>query len=382
MDTSDSSKKRIKGKNKYILIIVVILVVIGTAFLVMNLTSRNQATSSIETVNGDAASSVEKVNGDPVSVEEFKLCMEHDRNTVITQFKNKYNANPNDKNFWGTSYSGEKPEVVLKQMALNECTIIKERQVLARELGLVDNITYSSLYNKYLKEKELRDKINAEKKKEGVGVPSGFQLDITYFYSNYWGSFDQMTKQKLYQIDYFMLTSEKLIAYYETIKNQYYATQDTVKVQMVAIPYKQDDPKSKDEASKKIEEAMAFIKSGESFEKTADLYNTGEMAKNDGEYEFNNSNKGSSARAFGNVYDEAMKLSTGQTSGIMDSSSGGFYILKCIGRQAIGIKSYDEVQSDVMSKYMETKFDEMINNRVKGAKVVINHQAVDAVKIQ
>ena len=96
------------------------------------------------------------INGEPVSVDEFNHFYPNHRIQVYSYFSKKYNENSNP-DFWNTTINGENPAEMVRKITMEELVRIKAIQILCKENGLIEDISYAAFLNNLVMENEKRD---------------------------------------------------------------------------------------------------------------------------------------------------------------------------------------------------------------------------------
>jgi len=149
------------------------------------------------------------VNGESVSVAEFEARMPEFRATVVQYFRRNYKTEY-CQGFWTTSYGGEIPGEILREQTLDKLVEIKLQQILAREKGLLKDISYTAYLKQWQQENEQR-KIAMDTGKVIFGpVNYDEQMYFRYFMSKV----TLALKQQLAEQD-FKISDDALWQYYE-----------------------------------------------------------------------------------------------------------------------------------------------------------------------
>jgi len=118
-----------------------------------------------------------KVNGEPVVLREFGRYVTKYRAHIINRFHNEYGAEK-DEYFWDKNFNSETPRDALLNACLEDIVYVKVTQILARDLGIIDNIRYSAFLKKLRKENIRR--------KEAVTYEQSVYGPIEYEESGYY----------------------------------------------------------------------------------------------------------------------------------------------------------------------------------------------------
>ena len=323
---------------------------------------------------------VATVNGESISVKEFRQMIDKGKASIYKYFKDKFGVDGSG-NFWNSSYGGESPVDRVKKEAMDEGARIKVQQILARQKGAVDDISYSAFLKKLDKENKRREE--AVKKREVIFGPVHYnpQDYFDYLFSNMLISL----KEKLAGTE-IKFTKDGLKNYYESVKENLYKKENTIIIQKIflsCVDKEGNISKSKrEENSIKIERAKARMDKGEKFETLAMEYNEDEKDKKTyGEQTFDRTTMRYDFMNYPKLKEEAQKLAVGQVSEIIEDNNA-FYIIKCIEKGNAEYESFDKVKDNVELKYIDMKYEEMVNKLVKEAKVEINKKIYEWIKVK
>ena len=96
------------------------------------------------------------VNGEPVSKTEYLFIMSGLKANVFSYFSNKHGVEESS-GFWSSDFQGEVPEQVLRQQTIELLKRIKIEQILMREYGIADDISFSGFLGKLENENKRRE---------------------------------------------------------------------------------------------------------------------------------------------------------------------------------------------------------------------------------
>jgi hypothetical protein len=97
------------------------------------------------------------INGEEITGSEFLLIQNNGKSEVITYFRQKYKADI-DKTFWNRNYNGEIPLEILKQKTMDKLTKLKMEQILAKDKGIIEDISYEAFLDALKNENNTRKK--------------------------------------------------------------------------------------------------------------------------------------------------------------------------------------------------------------------------------
>ncbi|BBH21552.1 hypothetical protein Back11_28970 [Paenibacillus baekrokdamisoli] len=309
-------------------------------------------------------SPVATVNGEPISVYEFNQRMRMNRTRILLHFQTQYGAQETPE-FWTSSFDGEVPLEMLKKEALDECIRIKLQQLLARDKGLVQDISYAAFLKQFNHENNRRKA--AIKAKEVIYGPVQYSEEtyFEYVFSNMQSQLKDKLKGK--EIAY---TSEDLRQYYEATKAKY-AKEARITIEKIAVTYVDQDGKvmesRKKEAKLIMQKAKERLEKGESFGELAEAYNeTDEEKKSHGAQIFDSSSARTDRKYYPELLKEVSKLGAGQTSGIIEIGNT-LFIVKCVEKQNGGYETFNEAKEKVETDYVSSQYESLIDKMVKGA---------------
>ena len=322
---------------------------------------------------------VATVNGEPVSVKEFGYMMDLRKSHI---YKYSENIEGVDESGRLQDNNGESYGNRIKREAIDDAVRTKVQQILARQKGVIDDISYGT-FLKNLRKENLRRERAVENNTEVIYGPIQYRewSYFDYLFENMLKS----VKEKLVEKE-IIFTQDELKDYYDSVKGKMYKRDKVVKIRKIFLSYDDKDNNiskaKREEAREKIFQAKARMDKGEEFETLAMEYNTDEKDKKTyGEQTFNKSSAQYDLRKHPDLKKEAQKLSVGQVSDIIEAGNA-FYIIKCIEKEEIEYDPLDEVKRDVESKYIDIKYKALINKLMEEAEVKINNEIYDQIKVE
>ncbi len=327
-----------------------------------------------EQVTGDSL--VATVDGEPIVLRELKQRLMRNRAMIYSHFNQKYGVR-DSRDFWTTGHGGEVPIEMIKKKSLAEAIRIKIEQIIAKQNGVIDDISYGTFLERRVKENKRR-KIAVAKKQVIYGpIQYTEQVYFSYIFSN----MVIRSKEKL-GLGQFNLDTEQLQKIYEAEKDETYKRRDEVKVEIISVPFARGKSKdagiSKNIAKAKIEEVKAKLDKGESFEKLAESYNKSGQVE---EFVLDEDSERSDDASNPRLMSEAKKLSVGQLSAIFEEENA-FYIIKCVERKDMGYMPFDEMRGIVKSRYVDEKYKEMVDKMIAQAEIEINKDVYSQIRMR
>ena len=161
-----------KVQNKKFLIISVLflLLAVTVGVILFCLCERKDTGINPDTV-------VATVDGEPIVFAELCFAAGDIRSDVISYFYNTYSAEQTE-NFWQSEFNGENPNSRLYSLTFEEAVRIKTEQLMMREYGIADDLSYKSFYDSFMAENKRRAK--AIENDEIIYGPKQY-TEISYF---------------------------------------------------------------------------------------------------------------------------------------------------------------------------------------------------------
>jgi hypothetical protein len=312
-----------------------------------------------------------KVDGEPISTRLFERRLMRDRAAAYRYFSQKYGAS-DSAGFWTTPHDGETPLDWLKKRTLDDSVRIVVEQTLARKHGVLSDVSYSAFLQALERENERRRKALAAG--EPVYGPQQYGEDE---YFNYLFANMVIEVKRRLSAGEFAAPDDVLRQRYEQCKETLYNRGDRVVVWAISVRFasRSQENLSREAARAIVEALRAKLAPDATLESLKAACGTAasveEMAFDD-----------SSARADGMTRalarGEAMKLSPGEVSPVFEERSA-FWLLKCVSREPLGYRPFEEVRDSVRSRYVDERYDALVNGLVCKAKVEISSEVYDAI---
>lgn len=315
------------------------------------------------------------VNGIPIHATEYQRAINANKSGIIHYFHEKYDAEQTTT-FWTTSYGGEIPLELLKKKALEDSVNLKIQQIIAKEQGVLSEISYSSLLQNLNHENERRRK--AIKNNQVVFGPAQYTEEAYLEYVM--GNSILSVKNRLMKQDW-KPNEQQLRTFYETQKDRLYRAPATVKVQQLSVSFLDAnlsiDEELKRQKKKRMNGVLGKIASGLSLEQAAkELGQEGKVT----EQSYNLDSYRHNARS--PVAQAAEKLQIGEVSGIIEEN-GHFHLIQCIENEKAGSNylSFDEIKEQVLRDYVDHRYEEYVRKRIAEAQVVVNEESYQNFKM-
>ncbi len=361
-------KKEIPFINKLIPVLLIVPIVI--AAIIITLIQLNKV--------GDNAT-VATVNGEPIVVAELKLEMQSERSSVITYFQQKYNAVV-DKKFWTTEFDGQTPTDYLKNTALEKLKRIKTEQILARDNGVVPDISYSYFLKEFAAENQKR----SEAVKNGQPIYGVEQFNESTYFTDYHSKMIIDVKTELSK-EGKELASDKAIlkAHYEATKEKLYKKTDIYVLKSYAYDYRIDGKETnvtEAQGKERLVKVLELVKQNKSDDEIKAKFPGIRIMGLD----LSEENASSASKTNPIMVGKAKELSAGQISDIFieqNSGQSSVILMKCFSKKPGGYKPFDEIESACKMDYESVYYEKLIDKLTPQSKLVTIDKVLKKVKI-
>jgi hypothetical protein len=320
---------------------------------------------------------IAKVNGEIISMEEFERQFNMSKANVTNYFHEKYGVQMG-KYFWTTNINGEVPLEVAKQRTLDECVKIKLQEKLAKEKGILADISQEAFLGGMKAENDRRSK--AIKSNQPVYGPK--QLDENTYFSYFFNNMIIKLKEKLAEKE-LKATDEELEKHYTSVRDKLYTYEDTIKISMITLAVGEEEKvnsEAKEERLEIIKELKERLDKGEDFEKVLkDATSKGIKGLTTTARTLDKDTARNNSREEPLLLDAVNNLSPYGISDVFEENSS-LNIAKCIDRKEGGYKSFEDVKENVKSSYINERYDEIIRNLIKDASIEVNDKVYQSIK--
>ena len=312
---------------------------------------------------------VAKVDGEPIVYAEFQMVMNENRAMIFNYFKMKYGVNDNP-NFWNSRYGGKVPIQLLQRVALKQLVNDKIQFIMAREKGLIAHASYAQF---------LKDFANANAQRQQAVASNqiiyGPQQFVKQSYYQYELSKLQGKLIHLLSQQDSLITNTRLKQKYDQLKNKFYTTTGTTKVERIAIDIgnhlnssissPSNFAATKQAAQAKLQQVEAKMASGETFAQAAKELNLHVVTE-----VFNDQTAFSDYMRHPQLRAAAQKLRVGQVSGMIIENNV-ISLMQSVVRAVNGYLPFSKVESSVRHQYAQEMYNHKVDELVKAAKVEI-----------
>jgi len=321
---------------------------------------------------------VATVNGEPVTVREFERFIFKNRARVFSHFRQEYGSG-DCKDFWVTPAGGTSPIEMLREVSLKDCVRTKVQMILARDKGLIEDVSYSGFLEQL--DRENRRRRAAVHNHEVIYGP--VQYDESTGFAHYFSLMLIKLKARLAEED-FAITDHDLREFYESTKEEY-RRPDYIRVHGLAIDFMTDRGTarglSKRVAKATLEKLASNRTMGESLEHLS-------RRSGDGVRFFERvigGNPVHDGEDDGETYTisrAAMNLAPGEVSAVFEHN-GGLLFVQCIERRDMGYHEFDDRLKELLrARYIEHRYEQLVDSLVAKSKVVVNEEVYSVIQVR
>lgn len=324
--------------------IITLIIIVITVFLLVRLFGQNNPV-------------IATFEGEQITLKEYELFVEEARSEVLNDINARYESVMVDEKFWTTALEdGEVPGQMVQKKALEAAKEMKAHQILYREAGLIEDISYAGFKKAFHKENRRRQ--NAIKKGEPIYGPETLEaLDFWEYWSEHLNS-EYKTNIPLSTP---VPSESSLVQFYmEERKNQpSWKSSDTITAQKVLIPYVLG--KNQDQAWQ-----FAEILTSNFDEQLSQLPDTVTVVTETYTKDKNNSTDGSMI----SDYEATWKLEVGQVSPIYDLRDA-YVVYRCLSIKKGTYYTFDVLREAILEAYYQKQWDKKLGDLMK-KNIVVN----------
>jgi hypothetical protein len=314
----------------------------------------------------------------PVSREEFRWFMQQERAGVFQYVKTKYNLDYG-KGFWDHDCEGTTPKAILHKRTIERVVSEKVQQILFKELGLIQDTSYSVFLDNL-------EKLNREREKavqQGRVIYGPVRYTQLQYYGHWMANLQIQAKEKLSQ-EQFGVTEQKLRAFYDEHKCDIFKMAELLTLEMVTIQVtEQSNPKKNAElleaTARKI---LSKIKGGRGIEQIIQGYvDRKDIKVSYRRFDEINDDRLSEIFTDSENFKKVKALVPGQ-SVKLTVSENTVYVVKCISKTSGSYLPYENIKAVVKTKYLDQQYDQLVGDMVKKANIEINQKILEKVEPQ
>jgi parvulin-like peptidyl-prolyl isomerase len=294
---------------------------------------------------------VAMVGSNPVLYGEFNLIAMQKRSEIIRLYRNKYKLNY-DANFWQTKVDGMTPDEALKKSVMDTLISIKAQQIIALELGLVDQISFSYFLNALEEENHRRHE--AKNNNQVIYGPVTYSPTIYY---NYIFSNMVLRLKETLAVKQFKITDHVLKCIYEADKDAYYTQGEVIKFKLIRL--KSDDQSTVEH----VKSGLQQNKSIEELKRKGFIADCESKTLDDSEYK-REEDEGLPVL----IEKEVRKLNLGQVSDLIKTGSNYFLVMP-EDKRSLGFRDFEECKQYIRSKYINELYIGFIDQKIANSKI-------------
>jgi hypothetical protein len=313
------------------------------------------------------------INQHEVSREEFRWFMEQERGGVFRHFKTRHNLE-DGRGFWTHEIEGTTPKAMLQSNSVARITREKVEQILFRELGLVQDISYAT----FLAQLERLNEERERAAKLGRTVYGPVRYTQLQYYQHWKATLRAQAGEKLAEKQW-APREEDLRKFYNENRDLFrvlpLSTLEVVTVQARKKP-------AAAERADAVRSAAGMIRAR--FQAGSTLADVLKGRWGDDRIEVSGQRfEEINADRLGELLpdEEELKavlaLAPGGTVLLVDSDAGA-RVVRCLGKTAGEARPYEAVQRQVRERWLAQQYDRHIERLVSQAKVQVNQEALDA----
>jgi len=324
----------------------------------------------------DVNAAVAYVNGELISYRELKHSMEKNRTNTIYYIEKEYGISFNH-GFWDIQLEDRTLTQFARDLALERIVEDKIQLILAREHGLINDISYEAIM-----EDKIAENLRREEENERGGVLFG---PIIYtenvFYDHFMSNLIYELKEILKQNKLKSSEQEQRNYYEENIN--LFSIQDTIKIDRIYIKYLDDEgvDEEKSKLSKILmNEVMDMLTLGKSINDVKKLF-TSQIEIESIEFAPSRSRVDAIDNSYNEVYLYAINMNPSDISPIIDTE-GTLNIIICSERIDGGYVPFEQVKNIVSTLMLDIKYNELVKTLISEAEVEFVKHTLSKVKIE
>lgn len=354
----------------FILLTAVLLVGFVLVLWTIDLHEKNEEhRDSSENSGPDETDTLLTINLEPVSVAEFYHVMSGLRISVYSYFLSKY-GELNTLNFWNSDFNGEVPGDKLKQETINALKNIKVEQVLIREKGIADDISYYGFLQELRIENERRK--NAINNRSPVYGPKQFEENIFYEYLQY----QRREKfKKLLSESEFQFKEEEIRDYYNINKTKMFLLPGNIRIGRISmqLPANENNHTLHDHYSI-MNQILENARKGKDFQEiVSDFQKIGTSSILYDELQINIESLKFFSNSLPGILEAVNNLQNNQISEIIVEMNT-LNIIKIILKESGSYIPLDEARAQIMRDLREISYDQFIRTKSEKAVITIDEE--------
>ncbi|MBB6735275.1 peptidylprolyl isomerase [Cohnella zeiphila] len=308
---------------------------------------------------GGEADIVATVNGEPIARQELLQAMREQKAKTAAYYRAQRGADAGP-DFWTAPLRGEAPIEKLKRDALAQTVRLKVQQMMARQEGLTDDISYASVQKRLKAENERREKAGSGQ--SDVYGPRQYS-EATYYSllnSNLLGDLKTKLEGKM------TWTDDQLHSYYEAHRADF-ADRDAIRADTATVSFSSGSGPDEADAEKIVREIADGIDQGRSLAEAAKSYE-GEAIV--GTVSIDADTAREISRKMPLLASKLQRLQAGQSTGPF--LENGAYVCAVVVQRTKGeVRPFEAVKGVIEARLADEAYEALIDRSVAAAKVEI-----------
>jgi hypothetical protein len=307
------------------------------------------------------------VNQQVVSRQEFSWYMEQERTGVFEYFKTTCNLE-DGKDFWTRECAGITPRALLQKRTTDRVTREKVEQILFQELGLIQDIRYSS----FLENLEKLNLSREESAKGGQVLYGPVRYTQLQFYGHWKASLQLEAKKKLAE-GRPTASDQELRAFYNRVKDSF-QTPATTTLGVISI----QPSRESDESGSLIGAILAAAEDSRTVQEILQRFGDRKGVRiSSRRYEALDSDRISELFSADGDAAKIFALAPSQCLS-MTGSVGTAEVIRCVSKTPAAYPPFEAVRERVRARYLDAWYERLVAERVSNAVIERDSKMIDA----
>lgn len=304
-------------------------------------------------------SSFIEVGGYEISKEEYAMLAYDNISLTAREYAMNEMVDVNAPDFWEKQFGGTTPIERVKDLTDENAIRQKGVQVLAKENGLIEDISYEGFLKQYQEENNQRKKL----KEAGEVVYGPLEFSLSQYYSYRQSQLDTMLEEYIEQ-EMIELTEEELKEYYPVVCKNERVKDFRAELRLAVLEdFDQvEDIKMWVEYYGVTEELVEVLKreKGISVEMKNMSVDSLKLGKED--------------EVLNRIVEAVMNLDEGEVTEAIEYTDGKVAVIEIAGKEYGEQKSYEEMKSLVEIQLREKKAEEYINAYISEMEIIMGEE--------
>ena len=303
------------------------------------------------------------VNGECISADEFRLFVHKHRAHVFSEFRERHGIE-DSKDFWTTPLGDRTPIDRLRQVALEDCVRSKMYLLMARDKGILEDVTYTGFVNRLAQENRRRKEAVAR----GQVIFGPVEYGESTGYAHFLSLLCVDIKKKLAE-QFSGMDEDVLQNFYEANKERY-RSPGRVRVQMLVA----QSPEEKADLKRLAEARLPNETLAELHQRKPSSVRLIEATLGDREQAFREEDP-----VLNNLLEEVRYLGAGECSQLIEGEKSR-YLVQCITRDRARYEEFGGAFKHIVREHwVEQEYERALASMVKTAEVRINQPIYESI---